>query len=346
MTSPTERTPQSLGYRVPAEWAPHAATWLSWPHRQKTWPGRFEPIPGIWANLVRTLARFEPVHICAGGDEVMAEARALVGDVINVTLHNIRTDDAWARDHGPMFLVGGTEPALIDWGFNAWGRKYPAFVLDDQVPRRVAETLGYKRFEPGIVLEGGAVDFNGVGTAFTTEQCLLNPNRNPGLSRSDVEHYLADYCGTRHVIWLGEGMTGDDTDGHVDELARFVGPRTVVVAAVDDPADINYRALRDARERLESATDQDGLSLEVLPLPAPAPVIYNGQRLPASYCNFYVANGVVIVPQFDCPADRKAIEILSQAFPERQVLGLRAVELVLGLGAFHCITQQQPVWSA
>lgn len=337
-------TPNSLGYRVPAEWEPHAATWLSWPHRHKTWPGHFEPIPAVWAQLVRTLAESEPVHVLAGGEAVMSEARSLVGEVPNVTLHDVPTNDAWARDHGPMFLVGpsGVPSALVDWNFNAWGGKYPPWDSDDAVPRRVAELVGCRRFEPGIILEGGAVDFNGHGSVLTTEQCLLNPNRNPHLSRAEIEQYLADYCAATNVIWLGEGIVGDDTDGHIDELARWVGPRTVVAAVEDDPADVNYAHLRENFDRLLAARDEQGRPLEVVPLPMPGPVLCEGQRLPASYSNFYIANRVVVVPQFDDPADRIALDTLARYFPDRRIVGQRTVDLVWGRGAFHCITQQEP----
>lgn len=336
--------PAALGYRMPAEWEPHAATWLSWPHNRDSWPGHFEPVPGVWAELVRTICEHEPVHILAGGADVMAEAQRMVGHLRCVTLHDISTNDAWMRDHGPTFLVGpaDAEPALVHWGYNAWGGKYPPFDRDQQVPRRIAEMLGFKRYEPGIILEGGAIDPNGRGAVLTTEQCLLNPNRNPQLERKEIERYLADYLSARHVIWLGEGIAGDDTDGHIDELARFVGPRTVVAALEDDPADVNYRPLRDNLERLRRATDEQGRPLEVVTLPMPRPIFQNDQRLPACYLNFYIANGLVVVPQFDDPADKQAIETLAELFPGRRVRGIRAVELSWGLGAFHCITQQQP----
>lgn len=338
------KTPTELGYRFPAEWERHVGTWLSWPHRQKTWPGNFEPIPEVWTELTRTLADVEEVHILASGDALQS-ASQFVGSVPNVTLHNVPTNDAWCRDHGPMFLVDGPSDApiaIVDWGFNAYGGKYPAFAADNDVPRHVADLLKLPRFEPGIILEGGSIDGNGQGTLLTTEQCLLNPNRNPQLSRGDIERYLADYCGTRKVIWLGGGIVGDDTDGHIDELARFVGPRTIVAAVEEDPNDVNFAALQDNLARLQQATDQDGQPLEIVPLPMPRLVAQNGQRLPASYCNFYVANRLVIVPQFGDSADAQAIEILARFFPDRRMVGLRAVDLILGLGAFHCITQQQP----
>lgn len=329
---------------MPAEWEPHAATWLSWPHNRDSWPGQFEPVPEIWAELVGVLCQAERVQILAGGEAVMAEANKLVGHLPNVFLHDIPTNDAWTRDHGPMFLTGpaGAEPALVHWGYNAWGGKYPPFDLDRQVPRRIAEMFSFRRFEPGIILEGGAVDVNGSGSLLTTEQCLLNPNRNAGLSRSEIERYLADYCAARHVIWLGGGIAGDDTDGHIDELARFVEQRTVLAAVEDDPQDVNYEPLRDNFARLHAACDEQGRSLEVVAMPMPRPVYFGEHRLPASYMNFYVANGLVIVPQFGQPSDAGAMHTLARLFPGRRICGLRAVELAWGLGAFHCITQQQP----
>jgi agmatine deiminase len=329
---------------MPAEWEPHAATWLAWPHNRASWPGKFEPIPAVWAELVRWLAVQEPVHVLAGGEPVMAEARRLVGDVPGVTLHDIRTNDAWTRDHGPTFLVGppGLPPALVDWQYNAWGGKYPPFDDDNRVPQQIAALQGRRRFEPGIVLEGGAIDPNGRGAVLTTEQCLLNPNRNPGLARAEIERYLADYLAAPHVIWLGEGIAGDDTDGHIDELARFVGPRTVVAMREPDPADENHAPLKDNLRRLQAARDQEGRPLEIVTLPMPRPMHHEGQRLPASYANFYIANGLVVVPQYDDPADAAVVEILSRLFPDRRVRPLRAVDLAWGLGAFHCITQQEP----
>ena len=344
MTAGPQETPVALGYRFPAEWEPHVATWVSWPHNRDSWPGKFEPVPGVWAELIATLAEFEPVHVLAGGEAVMAQALEMVGSLPNVTLHDIKTNDAWTRDHGPMFLQGppGAPPALIDWEYNAWGGKYPPYDDDNRVPGLIAERLGYRRFTPGIVLEGGAVDGNGRGTILTTEECLLNPNRNPHLSREQIERYLADYCGAKKVLWLGGGIAGDDTDGHIDQLARFVGPSRVLAPLESDPNEDNYEPLRENFERLQQMTDQNGNPLEVIPLPMPRPVYFDGQRLPACYANFYIANGVVVVPVFDDPADDEALATLARCFPDRQIRPLYSVDLILGLGAIHCITQQQP----
>ena len=337
-----EGFPAELGYRWPAEWEEHAATWLAWPHNRNTWPDKFEPVPEQFAALVKAIARFEPVHVLAGS--VLDEARRLVGETANVVLEDIPTNDAWTRDHGPMFLTrpdGGVQ-AVVDWKYNAWGGKYPPFDLDNAVPRKIAERYGYRRFAADIVLEGGAVDGNGAGTVMTTTTCLLNPNRNGPVSRDQMESYLARYCGARTVLWLeGGDMAGDDTDGHIDQLARFVGPSTVVCALTDNSADENYKPLQKNFRQLQGMSDQDGRPLTVVPLWMPQALYFQEQRLPASYCNFYIVNGAVLVPQFGDAADQHAIETLADLFPDREVIGLAAIDLVWGLGAFHCLTQQQ-----
>ncbi len=345
-----EATPASLGYRMPAEWEPHAATWLAWPHKVASWPGNFEPIPGVWVEIVRALAPHERVDILVNDDAAAVEVRrrllaAAVSDA-NVAFHVIPTDDAWARDHGPTFITrragGRVELAAIDWLYNAWGGKYPPWDQDDAVPCQVATRLEVPLFQPGIVLEGGSIEVNGCGTLLTTEACLLNPNRNPSLSREQIEAVLRDYIGVRHILWLGEGIVGDDTDGHIDDLARFVDPHTVVTVLEDDPHDDNYERLQENYQRLRRMTDQDGRVLDVVTLPMPAPVYYDGQRLPASYANFYIANGVVLVPVFDDPNDTLALQTLQGLFPQRRIVGINARAMVWGLGAFHCVTQQQP----
>lgn len=330
-------------YRVAAEWEPHAATWLSWPHRLATWPGKFLPIPRLYLRLVQTLAAVEPVHVLAGGHP-MAQCRVLLAGIPTVTLHDIPTDDAWIRDSGPTFLVGapGSPPALVDWGHNAYGGKYVPYFHDDAIGRRIARKLGRVCYEPGMILEGGSIDVDGRGTLLTTEECLLNPNRNPELSRAEIEQCLCKFLGVRKTLWLGRGIVGDDTDGHIDELARFVAPQTVVAAVEDNPHDANYASLQENLRRLRSFTDADGKPLEIISLPMPQPVVQDGKRLPASYCNFYLANGIAIVPQFDDPADAKAVEILGRVLLGRRMVPLPARDLVWGLGAFHCITQQEP----
>jgi agmatine deiminase len=344
-------TPAELGYRMPAEWEPHRGTWLSWPHKQASWPGKFPPVPAIFARMVRHLADHEEVHINVAGPALEEEVRRLLadtgGDTGNVFFHYHPTNDAWCRDHGPIFIqrqIGSTvEEAVVDWGFNAWGGKYPPYDLDDLIPTRIAEELGLPVFHPGIIMEGGSIDVNGRGTLLTTEACLLNPNRNPELGRADIEDCLRGYLGVSHILWLGEGIAGDDTDGHVDDLTRFVDATTVVTVVEEDPADENYEPLQANLERLHGMTDQDGRALRVVTLPMPRALWHEGQRLPASYANFYIANRVVLLPTYDPARDVEAIATLQQLFPDREVIGIDSTDLVWGLGAFHCVTQQWPL---
>ncbi len=343
-------TPTSLGYRMPAEWEPHAATWLAWPHNLDTWPGKFAPIPAIYVELVRALLTHEYVNICVNDAEAATTVRrqlAAAGiESRRVRLHEFPTNDTWARDHGPIFLMRRqqtrTELAVTDWIFNSWGQKYEPWDLDDVIPQRIAAHLDLPLFELGIVLEGGSIDVNGQGTLLTTEACLLNPNRNPALSRSEIEGYLRSSLGVQKILWLGDGIVGDDTDGHIDDLARFVDPTTVVCMVEEDPRDVNYKSLQDNLARLRQMTDHHDRPLRVVPLPMPSPVEYDGNRLPASYANFYIANGIVLVPTYRCPNDQRALTMLQELFPTRLVLGIDCTDLVWGLGAIHCITQQQP----
>jgi agmatine deiminase len=338
---------------MPAEWEPHEATWLAWPHKLESWPGKFEPVPLVYAEIVAELAAVEKVRICVSGPEMEGEAREVLarrGALSSaVEFFHIPTNDAWIRDTGPIFvrrdadLADGRGPvAVIDWLFNSWGGKYPPFDLDDVVPQRIAEQLRLPLWEPGIVLEGGSIDVNGLGTVLTTESCLLNPNRNPQLNRREIEEKLHEYLGLRHVIWLGDGIVGDDTDGHVDDITRFVGPSRVVTAIEEDKSDENYEPLQKNLACLHRMTDQDGCPLEVATLPMPRPVEFEGQRLPASYANFYIANNVVLLPVFRCDQDKQAIEIMERLFPKRRVVPIDCTDLVLGLGAIHCASQQQP----
>jgi agmatine deiminase len=347
---PDSPTPAQLGYTMPAEWDRHRGTWLSWPHKEASWPGKFGPVPGIFATMVRALADREEVHINVAGPAMEASVRTLLtdhgADTGNVYFHHNPTNDAWCRDHGPIFLqrthAGRREQAIVDWGYNAWGGKYPPYDLDDVVPIRIGAELGLPVFEPGIVMEGGSIDVNGRGTLLTTEACLLNPNRNPQLDRARIERYLRDYLGVAKILWLGDGIAGDDTDGHVDDLTRFVDERTVVTVVEHDPADDNYEPLQENLERLRGMTDQDGRALRVVTLPMPRPLHYEGQRLPASYANFYIANGIVLLPTYDPPRDEEALATLRTLFPGRDVVGIDCTDLVWGLGAFHCVTQQWP----
>ncbi|MEP7177206.1 MAG: agmatine deiminase family protein, partial [Gemmatimonadales bacterium] len=338
------------GYRMPAEWEPHRGTWLSWPHKHTTWPGNFDPVPAIFARMTRALSEREEVHINVAGPAMQSSVRSLLTDhganTGNVYFHDHPTNDAWCRDHGPIFLrrtaQGRSEQAIVDWDFNAWGGKYPPYDLDDVVPSRIGAELGLPVFHPGIVMEGGSIDVNGCGTLLTTEACLLHPNRNPHLDRNAIERYLQDYLGVAKILWLGDGIVGDDTDGHVDDLTRFVDARTVVTAVERDPADENYEPLQANLERLHGMCDQDGRPLRVVTLPMPRALSREGQRLPASYANFYIANGLVLLPTYDPPRDEEATATLGTLFPDREIVGIDCTDLVWGLGAFHCVTQQWP----
>ncbi len=335
---------------MPAEWAPHRGTWLSWPHKEASWPGKFGPVPAIFARMVRHLADHEEVHINVAGPDMEQEVRRLLADegagAGNVCFHHNPTNDAWCRDHGPIFVQRdgehGREEAVVDWKFNAWGDKYPPYDLDDVIPTRIAREYGLPVFHPGIVLEGGSIEVNGRGTLLTTEACLLNPNRNPTLDRDAIEGYLRAYLGVRHILWLGDGIVGDDTDGHVDDLTRFVDERTVVTVVEDDPADENYEPLQENLERLRGMRDQDGRPLRVVTLPMPRALFHEEQRLPASYANFYIANGLVLLPTYDPDRDEEARHTLQELFPTREVIGIDCTDLVWGLGAFHCVSQQWP----
>ncbi len=344
---------------MPAEWEPHRATWLAWPHRRSDWPGRFTPIPWVYAEIVRRLSRVEGVRIMVSDRAMETRARGILrkagAEEDRIDFFRFPTDRAWTRDYGPIFVKAGGGrggPAVADFRFNAWA-KYPDFRQDDRVAARAARALGLKTIVPEaevegsrrrVVLEGGSIDVNGRGLLLTTEECLLSPvqARNPGLSRKSVESVLEKYLGARKVLWLGRGIAGDDTHGHVDDLARFVGPGTVVTVEEKDRADANFEPLQENLERLRGMTDQNGRPLQVVTLPMPRPLVFDGQRLPASYANFYIANGLVLVPTFNDPSDRVALGILSELFPDREVTGIHCVDLVWGLGTLHCMTHEQP----
>ncbi len=338
------------GFSMPAEWAPHRGTWLSWPHKEASWPGRFGPVPAIFGEMVRHLAPHEEVHINVAGPEEEAAARSFLQHPEipkdRVFFHHNPTNDAWCRDHGPIFVQRRgeekAEEAIVDWGYNAWGNKYPPYDLDDVIPSRIGAEFGIPVFHPGIIMEGGSIDLNGAGTLLTTEACLLNPNRNPDLSRGQIEQYLKDYLGVRHILWLGDGIEGDDTDGHVDDLSRFTDARTVVTVVEPDPTDANYAPLQENLQRLSSMKDQNGRPLRVVTLPMPNPLYQGDQRLPASYANFYIANKVVLLPTYRSPGDEVARQALQDLFPGRRVVGIDCTDLVWGLGAIHCVTQQWP----
>lgn len=346
---------------MPAEWEPHEATWLAWPHRLSDWPGKFAPIPWVYGEIVRHIAPGELVRVIVASARHESRARKVltqVGvDLSRVEFFRFPLDRGWTRDFGPIFVRRRSESgadssstmAIARFRFNAWA-KYPDFSKDDRVPERAARALGVP-LRPvlhngvPVVLEGGSIEVNGCGTLITTEECLLDPAvqvRNPGLVCDDLEAVLREALGVTNVVWLGNGIAGDDTHGHVDDLCRFVGPGRVVLCRETNPADANHRALDECRERLQDTRLEDGSPLEVVPLPMPRPLFFKGQRLPASYANFYVANAAVLVPTFNDPADRQALGTLAELFPDRPVVGIHSVDLVWGLGTLHCLTQQQP----
>jgi agmatine deiminase len=333
---------------MPAEWEPQAAVWLSWPHRRKTWPGQFRPIPVVFAQIVSQISRFERVHINAAS-ALQPRARRLCAtagaDMANVFFHPHPTNDAWCRDHGPIFVrhLKSGEVALTDWRYNAWGGKYPPFECDNRIPARIARALGLRRFVNPMVLEGGSIDVNGRGLLLTSEQCLLNRNRNPGLTRAEIEKNLCDYLGVTTVLWVGKGIVGDDTDGHIDDIARFFKADGIVSVVEQNPADSNHRILAEVQERLRSFRTPAGKKLDLVNLPMPRAFGFQGQRVPASYANFLVINGAVLVPTFRQPRrDAEALETLGACFPGREIIPIDCYHLIWGLGTLHCISQQQP----
>jgi agmatine deiminase len=362
-------------YRMPGEWEPHAATWLAWPHFRGDWPGKFEPIPWVYAEIIRNLVRHERVELIVNDAESEKRARKVLhrANALSdkITFHCWPTDRVWTRDSGCTFVVSASDSgklrspagksvarptrrgtggslAAIKWRFNAWA-KYPNWKKDEKIGSRMAKAARAHEIRPvfnseRVVLEGGSIDSNGRGTLLTTEECLLSTEqqRNKCLGREDYENVFRDYLGIKTVIWLGGGIVGDDTHGHVDDISRFVAPDTVVTVVEKNSSDPNYAALQENLRRLRAAMDQDGKPLRVIELPMPRPVIFGGRRLPASYGNFYIANGIVLVPVFNDPNDRVALGILSEIFPDREVIGIYSGDLIWGFGAMHCMTQQQP----
>jgi agmatine deiminase len=344
-------TPLKLGYRMPAEWEPHAGTWLTWPRTEGiSFPDKYDTVPPVYAELIRHLTQHEEVNINVWNADMESWVRDLLRQhgtpLERVRFHHFPAYEPWCRDHGPVFVVrergGQHERAIVDWRYNAWGNKYPPFDLDDAVPQHVAKLRHLPLVSPDMVLEGGSIEVNGRGAVLTTEACLLNPNRNPKLNQQQIEEYLCAYLGVTTVLWLGEGIVGDDTDGHIDDLARFVNPTTIVTVVEDDPRDANYQLLQDNLKRLRGMADQYGGPFRIVTLPMPGVIEHQGQRLPASYANFYIANQLVLVPTYRHPNDQKAVAIVQREFPDRRVIGVDSTELIWGLGSFHCITQQEP----
>lgn len=335
-------TPFEMGFRMPAEWERHESTWLSWPKDPLTFPpGVIDKVEAVYVDMVRLLARGERVDLLVDDDAMKTRVSAMIGDLTNVRFHKIRTADVWTRDYCPTF-VKARDVAAVKWRFNAWGEKYDELKPDDEAGMGVARESGLTVFQPGIVLEGGSIDVNGLGTCLTTEQCLLNQNRNPGMSREQISRRLKDFLGTTKVVWLRRGIEGDDTDGHVDDIARFVGGDTVLCMVEEDKGDPNFPPLNENLAILEGAHDQDGKPLRVVPVAMPRKKVGGHERLPASYANFYVANAGVLVPIFNDANDDQALSALRRLFPTRSVVGLNSEALVSGFGGLHCVTQQQP----
>ncbi|HEY3386157.1 MAG TPA: agmatine deiminase family protein [Saprospiraceae bacterium] len=345
----SENTPAAGGYYFPAEFALHTATWLSWPHNPDTWPGKIETIFSSYAQFVKVLTAGEYVHINVA-DKNMEEHASRILNHHNVPLDRVRffhhpTNDAWCRDHGPAFLInpeGRQSKVIVDWGHNAWGGKYPPFDLDDVIPTLIAKAYNIPVYHPGIIMEGGSVDFNGAGTLITSTSCLLNPNRNPHLTKREIEQYLIDYYGVQQILWVDEGIVGDDTDGHIDDTVRFYKEDSVITVIEHNKQDENYALLKRNLKQLKEMRLADDRQLTIVELPMPDPVYYEGQRLPASYANFYISNLHVIVPTFRCKRDVEALDILSECFPERDVVGIDSTDIIWGLGSFHCLSQQEP----
>ena len=359
--SAESKTPAALGYRMPAEWEQHEATWIAWPHNREDWPGKFQPIPWVYAEMVRHIARDEKVRILVndGAHQRAAERTLKEAHVAaeNVEFFRFKTDRVWTRDSGPIFVRREQEPFIVitHWQFNGWA-KYPNHKKDQKLAAFVAQKLRMPSWEPEIVvggkrrrvvLEGGSIDVNGRGTMLTTEECLLSEvqQRNRGVAREQLEQLFSDYLGIKKTIWLGNGIAGDDTHGHVDDISRFVSPHTVITVVEKNTSDPNHAPLQENLRRLRNATDQNGKRLNVVGLPLPSPVWFRGQRLPASYANFYIANAAVLVPTFNNANDRAALNIVKDCFPHRDVVGIYCGDFIWGLGAVHCATQQQPAGS-
>lgn len=342
-------TPKELGYYFPAEFHPHVATWLSWPHKEASWPGKIHTIYPAYVSFIKELTRGEQVciNVC---DEAMKDfaVRELQKQDVNpdkVSFFIHPTNDAWCRDHGPAFLINPNadiRKVIVDWGYNAWGNKYPPYDLDDIIPTKIASHYGIPVYHPGIVMEGGSVDFNGKGTVLTSTCCLLNENRNPHLNQKQIEEYLINFYGVENILWVDEGIIGDDTDGHIDDTVRFVNEDTVITVVEENKSDENYELLRRNLKQLHKMRLQDGKPLNIVELPMPDKLVYDDMRLPCSYANFYIANTTVIVPTYNCKQDDKALSILQDCFKDREVVGIDSTEIIWGLGSFHCLSQQEP----
>jgi len=350
MSAPASPTPAQLGYRLPPEWAPHRATWLSWIHKEESWPGKLHTAYPPYIAFIKALTPSERVCINVADGPLRLAAQAMLhdagADLSRIDFYNHPTNDAWCRDHGPAFLLNeqaAQRKVVVDWGYNAWGDKYPPYDLDDVIPTSIGAALGLPVYHPSIVMEGGSIEVNGAGVLLTTRACLLNKNRNPHLTQAQIENYLRNYYGQEHILWLEDGIVGDDTDGHIDDLTRFINADTVVTVVEPDTSDDNYHILQDNLQALKAMRLPTGGKLTIIELPMPRPIVHQDQRLPASYANFYIGNEVVVVPTFQDKADDAALAILEQCFPDRKVVGINSLDLIWGLGSFHCLSQQEPL---
>jgi agmatine deiminase len=342
-------TLKQQGYFFPAEFHPHVATWLSWPHKEASWPGKIHTIYPYYSQFVKYLAESEIVRINVNDEAMKAFATGHLQqagvNMDKVEFYLNPTNDAWCRDHGPAFLINpaaAQKKVIVDWNYNAWGGKYPPFDKDDVVPTRIAEHFNLPVYHPGIIMEGGSVEFNGKGTVLTSACCLLNENRNPHLNKGQIEGYLQDFYGVDQVLWVDDGIIGDDTDGHIDDTVRFVNEDTVLTVIEIDKQDENYGLLQQNLQQLKQMRLLNGKQLNVVELPMPDAIVYEDQRLPASYANFYISNRHVIVPVFNCKNDDRALRIISECFKDREVVGIDSTEIIWGLGSFHCLSQQEP----
>ncbi len=345
----TVLNPLPTSYSFPPEWAKHEATWLSWPHKEESWPGKIASIYPRYAEFIKYLALSEKVRINVRNEGMkqfaLKHIEAAGADLSKIEFYFNPTNDAWCRDHGPAFLINeqAEQPkAIVDWGFNAWGGKYPPFDLDDVIPTKIGQYFNLPVFYPDVIMEGGSVEFNGKGTILTSRSCLLNENRNPHLNQEQVEQYLKVYYGQQQVLWVSDGIVGDDTDGHIDDTVRFVNHDTVLAVVEEDPEDENYGLLQTNLGELKEMRLLSGEALNIIELPMPDAVIYEDARLPASYANFYISNAHVIVPTYRCAKDARALEIIAACFPDRETVGIDSTDIIWGLGSFHCLSQQEP----
>jgi agmatine deiminase len=342
-------TPNDAGYYFPAEFAPHDATWLSWPHKEASWPGKIHTIFPFYSQFIKTIAESERVCINVRDSQMkefaIGHIRKAGADLNKIEFYFHPTNDAWCRDHGPAFLINPAaekKKVIVDWNYNAWGGKYPPFDLDDIIPTLIAKQYDIPVYYPGIIMEGGSVEFNGKGTILTSASCLLNPNRNPLLKQADIEKFLVQYYGVQQILWVNDGIMGDDTDGHIDDTIRFVNEDTVLTVIEENKSDENYSLLQENLMQLKKMRLLNGKQLNIVELPMPDPVVFEEQRLPASYANFYITNRSVIVPTFRSGKDEKALQIIQSCFPEREIVGIDSTEIIWGLGSFHCLSQQEP----